>query len=92
MTEATQVSPQQEIIRRWLFSITDWEDTEYYVNEEGEEIDYSDAQEFIGGSYAAEKKAERRANMWEEKNQAFAARLSHHSQGIVPYPPERRTE
>ena len=77
----TQAYPQ--ITRRWFFSVTDWEDTEYYLNEEGEEIDYSDAQEFIGGLYAAAKEAERRADMWEEKNQAFAARVTHHSRGVV---------
>ena len=72
--------------RRWTFSIQDWNDHETYVTENGAETDYSDAKEFIGTGSEAQCEADRRADLWETKQNALAARVTFHSHGVVTMP------
>ena len=67
--------------RRWIFSVTDFEDYDSYVDADGKEIDYSDAVEFVGTTEEASNEAERRVDAWEEREDACAAKVTYHSMG-----------
>ena len=70
-------------VRRWTFSVTDFGGSESYVDAEGKQIDYSDAVIFVGTNEEASTEGERRADAWEERANACAAKITHHSMGVV---------
>ena len=69
--------------RRWTFSVNDFDDEDSYVDHDGNEVDYSDAVPWIGTDDEASAEGERRANRWEEHENAFACRVTRHSNGVV---------
>ena|SRR3990167_1880807 len=69
--------------RRWLYTVTDWDDATSYVDENGDEVCLDDAREHIANDSEAATEADRRADMWETKQDALAARVTRHSRGIV---------
>ena len=74
--------------RRWLYTVADWNDHETYVDENGNEICRDDAKEHIATDAEAAIEADRRADLWETQQDALAARVTRHSQGIVREPPK----
>lgn len=71
------------VLRRWYFSVEDFDDNLEYLGPEGESIDEDEAKRhpFVGDTRAAEDEGERRANRWEERNNACAANVTRHSMG-----------
>lgn len=69
--------------RRWIYSVTDWNDDVFHVDENGDEIHADEAKEHIATDAEAGIEADRRADLWETKQNALAARVTHHSRGIV---------
>ena len=69
--------------KRWTFSVMDFEDHDSYVDADGKEIDYSDAVEFVGTVEEASNEAKRRADAWEEREDACATKVTYHSMGTV---------
>jgi hypothetical protein len=72
-----------EPCRRWLFKVTDWNDDEFYVDADGKQSSYDDVPKFVGTDYEALQEGDRRADLWEQKYDALAARVTRESQGIV---------
>ena len=72
--------------RRWLYTVTDWNDDETLVDENGDEVFRDDAKEHIATDAEAAIEADRRADLWETKQDALVARVTRHSQGIVSAP------
>lgn len=60
-------------IRSWKFRVCDFEDVEYYVDEAGRVIGRHEAEVFRGPPAEAAKEADRRARLWEKKNDQLAA-------------------
>lgn len=77
------VAVQRMVRRRWLYEVTDWNDDSAYMDENGEEVCRDDAKEHIGTDAEATIESDRRADLWETKQNALAARVTLHSQGIV---------
>lgn len=71
------------ILRRWYFSVEDFDDNLEYLGPDGESIDKDEAKRhpFIGDTRAAEDEGERRANRWEEREDTCAANFTRHSMG-----------
>jgi hypothetical protein len=69
--------------RRWLYTVTDWNDDESHVDENGEEVCRDDAKEHVATDAEAAIEADRRADLWETKQDALVAKVTRHSQGIV---------
>lgn len=72
-------------LRRWYFELEDFDDNVGYLDASGGSIDYSNAQDnpFIGTCYEARAEADRRSDLWEEKNDCCASRITYHSMGKV---------
>lgn len=70
--------------RKWAFYIK-YADGNAYLDLESNEIDYEEAynKSFIGDITDAEKEADRRANLWEDKNKGSIARIVYESLGKV---------
>lgn len=69
--------------RRWLYSVIDFNDDECYIDENGREIDCSDAKEHIATDADAITEGDRRADLWEKEQDAIAAKITRHSRGVV---------
>ena len=85
----TQPNPETEspaLRRRWLYEVTDFSDASSYVDDDGNEIRQDDAKEHIATEAEAAIEADRRADLWETKQDALVARVTRHSQGIVSEP------
>ena len=69
--------------RRWTFSIKDFDDRESFLDADGKEIDYLDAEDatFVGTDMEALVESGRRADAWELRASACAARVTYHSRG-----------
>lgn len=76
-------SVQRMVRRRWLYTVTDWNEDESHVDENGDEVCRDDAKEHIATDAEATIEADRRADLWETKQDAIAACVTRHSQGIV---------
>ena len=72
-----------EIIRKWIFSAISHDAESFYLDEFGNEIDYSDAIPFVGNGHDAALEAERRANLWEDGKNGLLAEIIYESQGIL---------
>ena len=81
---ASAGSPPSEL-RRWYFSVEDFDDNLEYIGPDGENIDEDAAKRhpFIGDHAAAQDEADRRADRWEQREAAFPARVTSHSLGKV---------
>lgn len=77
----TMVGPT--VKRRWLYTVTDLNDETTHVDANGDEICRDDAPEHIATDWDATLEADRRADLWETKQNAIVARATRHSQGIA---------
>jgi hypothetical protein len=68
--------------RRWLYTVTDGNDDEFQVNENGDEVNRDEAKEHIATDAEAAIEADRRADIWERKQSALVKRVIRHSQGL----------
>lgn len=90
--ELRAVGTSHFVLRRWYFSVEDFDDNLEYLGPDGESIDEDEAKRhlFIGDTRAAEDEGERRANRWEERENACASNVTRHSMGktqnIVVHP------
>ena len=82
MKSAPAVAVQRMVRRRWLYTVTDWDDREEYVDANGEEVCRDDAKEHIATDAEASEESDRRADLWETKQDALVASATRHSQGI----------
>jgi hypothetical protein len=85
-TEMAAVGLHAVVRRRWLYEVTDFDDASSYVDENGNEISRDDAREHIATDAEAATEADRRADLWETKQDALVARVTRHSQGKVSEP------
>jgi len=70
--------------RRWLFYVTDWNDERFYVDADGHQGSYEDLpMEFVGTDNEAIREGDRRADLWEVKQDAMAASVTRESRGRV---------
>lgn len=81
----SNVIDQSSQLRRWYFSVEDFDDNLEYLGPDGENIDEDTAKRhpFIGDYSAARDEADRRADRWEQREDAFPARVTAHSMGMV---------
>ena len=72
-------------IKRWYFTVEDFDDTTEHVGPDGETIDEEEARRnpFYGTKPDAAIEADRRADRWEERNDCCAAHVTYHSIGKV---------
>ena len=80
-----EASSVQRLVRRWYFTLEDYDDTTEYIGPDGESIDDCEAKRnpFIGTLNEAAEEADRRANRWEEREDCCAAQVTYHSMGKV---------
>lgn len=69
--------------RRWLFSVTLWEEDVIYLDAKGQPIDEDDAMPFIGTDAEAERESERRTAIYEDRNDEWVSDSTRHSGGMV---------
>ncbi|MEK7766781.1 MAG: hypothetical protein AAB368_11130 [bacterium] len=72
--------------------MTDWNDDEFHMDENGNEVCRDDAREHIATAAEATIEADRRADLWETKQDALVARVTHHSQGKVRETPNDQAQ
>ena len=72
-----------ETQRKWIYSVEDVEGEEFYVNENGEEVDEDDAIVHVATDAKALRESERRADLWERKESALACKVTRYSKWIV---------
>lgn len=77
--------------RRWLYTVTDWDDHEEYVDANGEQVCRDEAEEHLATELEAMVEAARRADLWETKQDTLVARVTRHSTGIVRESPNAKT-
>lgn len=67
--------------RRWVFSVTDCNGDEFYLDENGKEADQSDAKEHVATDTDAATEGDRRADLWEKEQSAVALKITRHAKG-----------
>ena len=84
---ANDVNPplgvERLVIRRWRFSVLDWNDDEFWLSGTGESVGEDDAVEFVGTDRQAREEADRLSDLWEEREDALVAKATYHSRGVV---------
>ena len=71
-----------DVIRRWRFSVLDWDDAEFWLSSTGESVYEDDAVEFLGTDRQAAEEGERLSDLWEEREDGFVAQVTYHSRGV----------
>jgi len=76
------------LVRRWYFTVDDFDDDTEYLGPDGESIDDAEAKRnlFTGTNAEAAGEADRRANRWETRKDCCASRVTYHSMGKVQPP------
>lgn len=65
--------------RAWKFEIEDWDEETEYWREDGADDDFI----FIGTGAEAQEEADRIADAWENRNDAFCSKVTMESQGKI---------
>lgn len=78
-----QAATSAVVLRRWYFSVEDWDDNEEFIGPDGESIGEEEAKRhpFIGDRWQAGEEGDRRSSRWEDREDALAARVTSHSMG-----------
>ena len=71
--------------RLWIFSVEDFDGNEAYLDKDGNETDEETAKgiPFTGTNFEAQEECDRRADLWEDKQDCCAAQVTQHSLGKV---------
>ena len=70
-------------IRRWIFLATTFDDEEFYLGGDGEQLDETQTVPFVGTNDEALTEAGRRSDCWAIVNNAFVAKVTAQSQGVI---------
>ena len=70
-------------IRRWIFFATTFDDKEFVLGGDGEQLDETQAVPFVGTGSEAMVEGDRRACRWEIVNDASIAKVISQSQGVI---------
>ena len=72
-----------DAIRRWRFSVTDFDDNVAHLDADGGPNGDEPSAEFNGSAAAAMVEGDRRADLWEARTGKLAAKITRDSYGVV---------
>jgi len=67
---------------RWISYFQTLDDSGY-LDQEGRDVEESDAVEFIGTNDEAHAESDRRADLYERQTNAFVTRVTYESKGVI---------
>jgi hypothetical protein len=71
-------------LRRWIFRCNDFDGDEgFYLDADGNEVDFYGAEPWIGRDTECEREANRRAALWESRNLGLINDVTAESRGEV---------